>query len=62
MDEPLEQEFQACLHRAGVTVPPDRLDAMRAAFLGYRDLATVLDEKLPYTCEPVTAWTPEPTA
>jgi len=62
MDEKLEQEFQGCLHRAGVTIPPDRLDIMRSAFLGYRDLAAVLDEKLPYGCEPLPAWTPDETA
>ena len=59
MDDALEQEFFACLHRAGVSVPPDRLDAMRAAFLGYRELAAILDEKLPYAVEPAAVYVPE---
>lgn len=59
VDEMLEQEFRACLRRAGLRVPEDRMDAMRAAFLQYRSLAEVLDEPLPYGAEPAAAWIPD---
>lgn len=57
-----EAEFRAMLALAGLTVPDDRLDAMRGAFAGCRELAAVLAEPLPYAAEPATAVPPRPGA
>ncbi|MBO1074631.1 AtzG-like protein [Roseomonas marmotae] len=56
----LEGQFRAMLALSGLTVPEDRLDAMRGAFAGCREMATVLAEPLPYEVEPAPAIPPYP--
>ena len=55
---PLRAEFEALTARAGLTYPPDRQEAMFAAFLGYRALATRLDAPLPEALEPASLYIP----
>jgi hypothetical protein len=59
-NDTLEAGFRAMLALSRLTVPEDRLDAMRGAFAGCRDLAAVLDEALPYAAEPAPAVPPRP--
>jgi hypothetical protein len=56
MDAALKHEFHAALARAGIAVPPDREAAMFQAFLGYRELASLLDAPLPRGVEPAAAY------
>jgi hypothetical protein len=56
MEDEIDLEMRIALRRAGVTVPPERWAAMRHAFISYQDLATVLDEPLPYRLEPAALY------
>lgn len=59
MTDPLVQEFEALCARAGLRFPEDRREAMYAAFLGYRELAMLLDAPLPESLEPAGLYHPE---
>lgn len=59
---PLRAEFDALTARAGLTYPADRVEVMFAAFLGYRELAMLLDAPLPDALEPAALYTPAPEA
>jgi hypothetical protein len=59
-NDELEAQFRAMLSLAGLTVPEDRLDIMRGAYAGCRDMAAVLAEPLPYEAEPAPAVPPRP--
>lgn len=48
----LEEEFAAAVRRAGVTIPPERWEAMREAYIGMQRLLSVLAEPLTYADEP----------
>jgi hypothetical protein len=56
MEDEIDLEMRLSLRRAGVVVPPERWAAMRHAFTSYQDLATVLDEPLPYAAEPAALY------
>lgn len=58
MDDELTQEFHAGLRRAGLTVEDSRMDAMIDGFLGYRELAALLDEEPPLALEPAGLFVP----
>jgi len=45
-------DFAAALRRAGLTVPPERVAAMRHAYVQMQALLTVLDDPLAYEDEP----------
>jgi len=45
-------DFVAALRRAGLTVPPERVAAMRDAYVQMQALLTVLDDPLAYEDEP----------
>lgn len=60
MQEALKDEFAAALNRAGLTIEPDRMDAMYQGFLGYRDLSALLDADLPVDLEPAGLYVPSP--
>lgn len=47
-----ETEFDTCLARAGITLPPERRAAMFEAFLAWRSLRAPLNEPLPHALEP----------
>lgn len=47
-----ETEFDICLARAGITLPPERRAAMFEAFLAWRSLRAPLSEPLPHATEP----------
>ena len=56
--DPLLIEFEAGLSRAKLSFPPERKAAMFEAFLGYRALASLLDEALPEALEPAGLYIP----
>jgi hypothetical protein len=60
MTEDEKREFAAGLARAGLTLPPERLELMKAAFLGYRALAMELNAPLPADIEPLGLFVPAP--
>jgi hypothetical protein len=43
-----EEEFAAAVRRAGVTIPPERWDVMREAYLSMQRLLSVLADPLTY--------------
>lgn len=45
-------DFAAALRRAGLTVPPERVSAMRDAYVQMQALLKVLDDPLAYEDEP----------
>ncbi len=45
-------DFAAALRRAGLTIPPERVAAMREAYRGMQRLLAVLDDPLAYEDEP----------
>ena len=47
-----EEEFAAAVRRAGVTIPPERWDIMREAYVSMQKLLSVLDDPLTYQDEP----------
>ena len=47
-----EDEFAAAVRRAGLTIPPERRQAMRDAYLGLQTLLRVLDDPRSYADEP----------
>jgi hypothetical protein len=50
----LSDEFAAAVHRAGVTIPPQRWAAMREAYYNMQALLKLLDDPLAYEDEPMT--------
>ncbi len=58
MDE-TDEEIRVALRRAGITIPDDRYQAMREAYLGYRALTRCLHDPLPYVAEPAGLYLPE---
>ncbi len=52
-DDP-NSEFAAAVHRAGVTIPAERWEAMREAYYSMQALLKVLDDPLAYEDEPAT--------
>jgi hypothetical protein len=50
-DDP-NSEFAAAVHRAGVTIPDDRWEAMREAYHSMQALLKVLDDPFAYEDEP----------
>lgn len=59
-NDELEAQFRTMLALSGLTVPDERLDAMRGAFAGCREMALVLAEPLPYAAEPAPAIPTQP--
>jgi hypothetical protein len=59
MRDVLKDEFMAALNRAGLTIEADRMAAMYEGFLGYRDLAALLDADLPLDLEPAGLYVPD---
>lgn len=59
MHPELNGEFLAALHRAGLTIEADRRAAMFEGFLGYRDLAALLDADPPLDLEPAGLYVPD---
>ena len=51
----LETEFDAAIARAGLTIAPDRRDAMLEAFRAWRDLRKELTAPMPLATEPAFA-------
>ena len=47
-----EDEFAAAVRRAGVTIPAERWEAMRDAYVSMQTLLRVLEDKLTYADEP----------
>lgn len=47
-----EEEFSAAVRRAGVTIPPERWEVMREAYVGMQKLLSVLADPLAYEDEP----------
>ena len=54
MDTDVDNEFAAAVHRAGITIPPERWTVMRDAYASMQALLKVLDEPLAYEDEPTT--------
>jgi hypothetical protein len=52
MPDDVADEFSAAVRRAGVTIPPERWEAMREAYQGLQTLMKVLDDPLAYEDEP----------
>jgi hypothetical protein len=52
-DDP-NSEFAAAVRRAGVTIPNDRWEAMRAAYYSMQALLKVLDDPFAYEDEPAS--------
>ncbi|HTV90037.1 MAG TPA: hypothetical protein VME41_13565 [Stellaceae bacterium] len=52
MPTPEDSEFAAAVRRAGLTIPPDRWEAMRAAYCDMQALLQLLDDPLTYVDEP----------
>ena len=48
----LEAEFDAAIARAGLTVPPERREAMLEGFRAWRDLRRELTAPMPVATEP----------
>ena len=51
LDDP-DSEFAAAVRRAGVTIPPERWEQMRAAYHSMQALLKVLDDPFAYEDEP----------
>lgn len=49
-----DADFRAALRRAGLTVAPERMEAMREAYEQFTDYLAVLDQPLSYTDEPAS--------
>ncbi|GAC1482839.1 MAG: hypothetical protein NVS3B2_02420 [Ramlibacter sp.] len=49
-----DADFRSALRRAGLTVDPERLEAMREAYEQFTDYLAVLDRPLGYTDEPAS--------
>ena len=47
-----DDEFAAAVRRAGVTIPPERWQAMREAYASMQRLLSVLADPLTYADEP----------
>ena len=60
-DSDIDQDFASALRRAGVTLEPDRVPALRESFIRYLEMVRVLDDKLAYTDEPAVAMHLRPT-
>ena len=52
-DDP-NSEFAIAVHRAGVTIPDERWEAMREAYYSMQALLKVLDDPLAYEDEPMS--------
>jgi hypothetical protein len=52
MPTPEDSEFAAAVRRAGLTIPPERWEVMRAAYFSMQALLTMLDDPLTYADEP----------
>jgi hypothetical protein len=52
MPTPEDSDFAAAVRRAGVTIPPERWDAMREAYVSMQALLQLLDDPLTYADEP----------
>ena len=52
MPDDLNSEFAAAVHRAGVTIPAERWEAMRDAYRSMQALLKVLDDPFAYADEP----------
>jgi hypothetical protein len=51
-DEMLRQEFALMTARAGLTIPPDRVQVMFEAFVALRDLLAHVHRPYAYAVEP----------
>jgi hypothetical protein len=49
-----DSEFAAAVHRAGVTIPEERWEAMREAYYSMQALLKVLDDPRAYEDEPAS--------
>ena len=47
-----EEEFAAAVRRAGVTIPPERWEVMREAYISMQKLLGALADPLTYADEP----------
>jgi len=47
-----DEEFAAAVRRAGVTIPPERWEIMRDAYVSMQKLLSVLADPLAYQDEP----------
>ena len=47
-----DEEFAAAVRRAGVTIPAERWEVMREAYVGMQKLLQVLEDPLSYADEP----------
>ena len=54
MPDDANSDFAAAVRRAGVTIPAERWEQMRAAYYSMQALLTVLDDPLAYEDEPAT--------